>query len=267
VVPPCFPFSSSRSAASLALGALLLAGCGDSGSDGRSADTGARTTLPAKRAAAKPEPPAQPVKGKAITFRASDGVRLEGIFAGGKGRRAPGIVLSHEVRGGPSQFAPLVPVLKQAGYATLAYSSRGAGEFDETLLARDVAGAVRALRRQPGVDPRRIALIGASIGGSAAAWTIGTKPGLKLRAAIGLSAVESPAFIEAGAKGRFKPHDLLLISDRREAANADGLRQDAGGRGVTAWQAPLVGHGVRLLPSDEVRAKILGWLQPRLGRR
>ena len=216
------------------------------------------TTAPAERA----------VEGRTIAFRASDGVRLKGTFVGGRpGGRSPGIVLSHEVRGGPSQFARLVPVLRQAGYATLAYSSRAGGGFDETFLARDVAGAVRALRRQPGVDPRRIALIGASIGGSAAAWTIGTKPGLKLRAAIGLSAVESPAFIEAGTRGRFKPHDLLLISDRIEAANADGLRRDAGGHGVTAWQAPLVGHGVMLLPSDAVRAKILSWLGPRLGRR
>jgi hypothetical protein len=257
VVTARFRFPPSRSTASFALGALLLAGCGDAGSGRPPADTRTTTTAPAPRSA----------HGGTIAFRASDGVRLEGVFVGGKGRRSPGIVLSHEVHGSPSQFASLVPVLQRAGYATLAYSSRSGGGFDETVLARDVAGAVRALRRQPGVDPRRIALIGASIGGSAAAWTIGTKPGLKLRAAIGLSAVESPAFIDAGAKGRFKPHDLLLISDRREGANADGLRQDAGGRGVTAWQAPLVGHGVALLPSDEVRAKILGWLQPRLGRR
>jgi hypothetical protein len=257
VVCPRFPSRSCRSVASLALGALLLAGCGGGGSREsarRPAGTGARTTAPA-------EPK---VEGRTIAFRASDGVRLKGIFVGGKSRRSPGIVLSHEVHGGPSQFAPLVPVLKQAGYATLAYSSRSGGGFDETLLARDVAGAVRALRKQPGVDPRRIALIGASIGGSAAVWTIGTKPGLKLRAAIGLSAVESPAFIQAGTDGRFKPHDLLLISDRAEASNADGLRQDAGGKGVTAWQAPFVGHGVALLPSSEVRAKILGWLRPRL---
>jgi pimeloyl-ACP methyl ester carboxylesterase len=248
---------SWRSAAAFALGALLLAGCGGAGSGRPPAETGTTTTAPAKPA----------VEGRTIAFRASDGVRLEGLFVAGKGGRAAGIVLSHEVHGGPDQFALLVRVLKQAGYATFVYSSRGGGGFDETLLARDVAGAVRALRQRPGVDPRRIALIGASIGGSAAAWTIGTKPELKLRAAIGLSAVESPAFIEAGTDGRFRPHDLLLISDRREAANADGLRQDAGGNGVTAWQAPLRGHGVRLLPSEEVRAKILGWLQPRLGRR
>jgi pimeloyl-ACP methyl ester carboxylesterase len=166
--------------------------------------------------------------------------------------------------GGPGQFDALVPVLRDAGYATLAHESRDGGGFDETLLARDIAGAVQALRRRRDVDPDRLALIGASIGGSAATWAIATKRLPGVRAAIGLSAVEGPAMIQAGTDGRFKPHDLLLISDEREAENAKNITMDAGGKGVTTWIAPRAGHGVALIPDPGVRSRILGWLKPRL---
>ena len=220
---------------------------------GRLAAALAAVTVIAGCAEASATPmPAAP--GRAFRFRSADGKRLVGRFAPGPRKRSPAIVLSHEVRGGPDQFAALGPVLRKAGYATLAYESRYGGGFDETLLARDIAGAVAALRRRPDVRPDRIALIGASIGGSAATWAIATKRLPGVRAAIG----------QAGTDGDFKPHDLLLISDRREAENAKNITADAGGKGVTTWIAPRAGHGVALIPVPEVRAKILAWLRPRL---
>jgi pimeloyl-ACP methyl ester carboxylesterase len=78
-------------------------------------------------------------------------------------------------------------------------------------------GAVSALRRRHDVDPRRIALVGASIGGSAAVWATGVDRRVPVRAAVGLSAVEGPALIDVATKGRFRPHDLLLIADRKSS--------------------------------------------------
>ena len=201
---------------------------------------------------------------RTIRFRASDGTPLEGNYLPGPRPHAAAVVLVHQYRGGPDQWDPLVPVLHEAGYATLAYASRSAAELDERVLAKDAAGAVAAVRKRPEVDGRRIAVVGASIGATTAAFTIGRNPALRLRAAVGLSPVESPALIDAGMKGRFRPHDLLLIADRREIGDSESIADDAGGKGVKTLMAPVNGHGVALLPNRSVRQAILSWLADRL---
>jgi pimeloyl-ACP methyl ester carboxylesterase len=242
----------------------VTAGCG-----GRSDDTGktsARTAGPSAKEAAK-KPAARTTAARTIHFRAADGVMLEGAYTPAPRPRAPAVVLVHEYRGGPAQWEPLLPDLQRAGYATLNYASRSSQEIDETVLARDVVGAVAALRRRDEIDPDRVGLVGASIGGSAVAWALGTHRSLPVRAGVGLSAVEGPVFIDAGANGRLRPHDLLLIADRKEFSQARNIRDDAHGRGVTTWMAPAAGHGVVLLSSPEVKQKLLAWLRSRLGER
>jgi alpha-beta hydrolase superfamily lysophospholipase len=232
--------------------AMLVAGCGGSSRDGG----GRATTSPS---AAVKAPPWHTVR-----FRASDGVRLHGRFTPAARGNAPAIVLVHQYRGGPRQWDPLVPVLHRAGYATLAYASRSAAELDETRLARDVIGAVSAVRRERGVDRRRIGLVGASIGATTVAWYLGGSPAASVRVGVGLSPVESPALIRAGMSRRFHPRDLLLIADRREIGDSQGIRSDAHGRGIRTWTAPVAGHGVALLPDAPVRERLLGWLRSRL---
>jgi pimeloyl-ACP methyl ester carboxylesterase len=233
----------------LATGILVLVAGGCGGDNEPSSST--------KQASA---PPAAKQAGTTIRFKASDGVPLEGRFIAGPGRRSPAVVLIHEYRGGPEQWQEFVPVLHRAGYAVLNYASRSPQEIDETVLARDVIGAVSTLRRRHDVDPRRIALVGASIGGSAAVWATGVERRVPVRAAVGLSAVEGPALIDVAMKGRFRPHDLLLIADKKEFSQVQNIREDAHGRGVTTWMSPLGGHGVRMLPSPAVRQKVLDWL-------
>jgi pimeloyl-ACP methyl ester carboxylesterase len=242
--------------------AAFAAGCGgssDGSSDPSPRPAGGGAKKPAKRMAA-PTPPS-----RTIHFRAADGVMLEGTYTPAGRPRAPAVVLVHEYRGGPGQWQPLLPYLQRAGYATLNYASRSPQEIDETVLARDIVGAVAALRRRREIDPRRVGLVGASIGGSAVAWALGVDRSLPVGAGVGLSAVEGSAFIDAGEKGRLRPHDLLLIADRNELSQARNIRDDAHGRGVTTWMAPATGHGVALLSSPDVRARILAWLRSRLG--
>ncbi len=234
-------------------GLVLLAGCG-----GDPAPAPRSTPAPAARGAATP-PPAPPHR--TMRFRASDGHRLHGELTPAARRHAPAVVLVHGLYGEPAQWKEFVGHLHRAGFATLAYASRSADEVDEAVLARDLTGAVRALRGRPEVDPDRIVLAGASVGGSTVAYALGTRPDLPARGGVGFSALEGPREAALAKRGAFRPHGLLLISDHREAQNARDLRADAHGKGVTTYVVETTGHGVALLPDAGVRARAIAWFE------
>jgi dienelactone hydrolase len=167
-------------------------------------------------------------------------------------------VLVHQVDGGPEQWDDLIPYLHEAGYATFAYRSRGKGLLDEALLARDVAGAVRALKRQPEVDPDRLAVIGASIGATATSWFAGTPSARGVRAFVALS---PPSFREPPR--RYRPRELLLLADEAEVAQAQAIA-DAAAAGVTVETTEEYGHGITLIAHEAVRAEVLRWLGDRM---
>jgi len=175
--------------------------------------------------------------------------------------RAPAVVLVHGLYGEPAQWDDFVGHLHRAGFATLAYASRSDHEPDEAVLARDLTGAVRALRGRPEVDRDRIVLAGASVGGSTVAYALGTQPDLPARGGVGLSALAGPREAALAKRDAFRPHDLLLISDHREAQSARDLRRDAHGAGITTSVRETTGHGVALLADASVRAEAIAWLQ------
>jgi alpha-beta hydrolase superfamily lysophospholipase len=247
-----------RFAVGVVAAALLNAGCG--GSKAPAGSSGSSSSPPAGAVASATSVPAAP-SGRPLRFRATDGVKLRGSLVPGASRRAPGVVLVHESDGGPGQFAPFVSYLHAAGYAALTYNSRpGVGRLDETKNARDIAGAVAALRRHAGIDPRRVAVVGASIGASAAAYFSFSRLGRSVQAIVGLSPAD---FTDSPPRGR-KPHDVLLIADHTERPAAEFIA--AGSPGITVRTAPIQAHGVALLPDSRVRTEVLDWLAQRLGR-
>jgi hypothetical protein len=76
-----------------------------------------------------------------------------------------------------------------------------------------------------------------------------------------LSVVERPREVALSKRHALRPHDLLQISDHREAQNARDLRADAHGKGITIYVAETTGHGVALLPDASVRARAIAWLE------
>jgi dienelactone hydrolase len=225
------------------VGLLVIAGCGG----------GAATT---PRATPAPAP-----SHRSIRFRAADGRRLHGVLTPAARRHAPAVVLVHGLYGEPGQWKDFVGPLHRAGFATLAYASRSDHEPDEAVLARDLTGAVRALRARPEVDPDRIVLAGASVGASTVAYALGTQPDLPALGGVGLSAVEGPREVALSRRHAFRPHDLLLISDQREAQSSRNLRADAHGTGVSLYVIESTGHGVDLLDDATVRARAIAWLR------
>jgi dipeptidyl aminopeptidase/acylaminoacyl peptidase len=110
------------------------------------------------------------------------------------GARRPGIVTCHGFGGSSSGAGhpELGRALERAGYVVLRFDFRGCGASDGERgrvicleEVEDLRNAVTFLQAQEGVDPERIGVIGASLGGAVAVYGAATDQRLKLCAANG----------------------------------------------------------------------------------
>jgi hypothetical protein len=237
-----------------ALAAALFSGCGGDDPDAP-ADRGATPSPTATPAATRtPEPPPAPAA-RNVRFRAPDGEPVAGRFTPA-GRDAPAVVLLHEIRGGVDQWDPLIPYLHEAGFATIAYKSRASPLEAERLP--DALGAVKWLRGRRDIDAERLALVGASIGASTAVFAMATGARTSVDAAVAISPPDSADIWALQDDERYRPHDVLLISDAQEATSAEGMFDGAVRSDVMRSAGP--GHGVALLAEQGVRDALLAWL-------
>jgi dienelactone hydrolase len=113
-------------------------------------------------ASARPAAPA----GETVRFTADDGVELVGEVRGGG---EPAVVLLHMYPAGRESWAPFASRLADEGYTALSFDFRGYGESGGSKridqIWRDALAAVRFMRSR---GHGRIALVGASMGGTAA---------------------------------------------------------------------------------------------------
>lgn len=129
-----------------------------------------------------PLPPAHYTR-EHVTIVADDGVHLAGTLTMPvrANNRVPGFVLVHgsgctdrdETIGPNKVFLQIANHLSNEGYAVLRYDKRSCGKSGGTFAVRsrliaDALDVVRFLRRQPGVDPHRIDVLGHSEGGELA---------------------------------------------------------------------------------------------------
>jgi pimeloyl-ACP methyl ester carboxylesterase len=104
------------------------------------------------------------------------------------------VILLHGSHGTRSDTLGHLRMLIGAGYGVLAFDARGHGQSAGQTNAlgwtgaRDIAGAVRFLDRQSGVDPRRIAALGLSMGAEEALRAAATGAPLSAVIADGASA-------------------------------------------------------------------------------
>ena len=167
-------------------------------------------------------PPAAPAGDtdgpREVTFQTDDGVPLSGtLFGQGAG---VGVVLSHMFPTDQTSWHAFAQALADNGYMALSYDFRGygksGGEKQIDRIDRDVRAAVSFLREQ---GARQIALIGASMGGSASA---------KVAASVeadGLVVLSSPQAFHGLAVTADDLKSLrapsLWIGSRGDAATAD----------------------------------------------
>lgn len=120
-----------------------------------------------------------------VSLKTADGCILSGTFTlpapARKGAKAPVVILAHQFRATRAGWGDLPERLHARGIATLALDLRGHGESLGTSRATedfaasamavgfekipgDLALAANWVRQQPGVDKRRLALAGSSVG-------------------------------------------------------------------------------------------------------
>ena len=191
-----------------------------------------------------------------VSFKTPDGFTIKGTLtvpATGP-KRHPVVILAPQFHQTRDSFAPLAERLNARGIATLALDLRGEGEstdmngspvavtddfmasakavgFDK--IPADLAQAAAWARKQHNLDPRRVALAGASIGGYSVLEAAGKTHAL---AVLALSPAGSAAFDDKAAEevtaSLTKSGAATLIfaakDDDEAAKNAAGLKSVSG---------------------------------------
>jgi dienelactone hydrolase len=186
-----------------------------------------------------------------MALTSADGFALKGTLSlpAAKGK-VPVVILAHQFRSDRSGWAPLADRLAARGIGTLALDLRGHGAstmkdgaevsvtgdfmtsaktmgFDK--IPADLAQAAAWVRKQPGVDGRRIGLAGSSVGGFS---VILAAPEVKPVAVLSLSPAGNAAMgTTAGDQlktavlhGRASTLVMASIGDKEALENASSLK-------------------------------------------
>lgn len=243
-----------------------------------------------------------------VRFPGPDGATLHGWWiaakpvAGGAGalgsdgasaRRAPTVVHTHGNAGAIPEHAAFVRWLADAGYNVLLFDYRGYGKSDAPAgpirrhgAIADSAAAVDYVMSRPDVDPRRVAVLGFSLGATMGANAAAQRPGVRaVVLAAGFSSWQGvakdyawwlgPMLMPPGgdavdAVAALGDRPLLLVH-----GDADGivhvrhaaiLQAAASGAGVRVEQhiEPGADHNTLLTGFPAVRGVILAFLAEHL---
>ena len=176
----------------------------------------------------------------AVTYE-SAGEALPGVLhlPAGDGPH-PIVVLLHGFPGNERNF-DLAQALRRAGYAALVFHYRGSwgagGSWSWTNLLEDAGNVVAAVRENPALDERRLAVVGHSAGGFAALMTAAGDPDVS--AVVSVSAFDFGAAAaairgDAAARAEYvEAWDAELLPLRGTSGEALVAEMEAAG---TAWE-------------------------------
>ncbi len=109
-----------------------------------------------------------------VSFQAEDGIQLNGWFIPPTDERGAAVLFVHGIGGNREQVSLQAQLLAANGYGMLLFDLRDCGTSSGNVTsmgyweALDVQGAFAFLAAQPEVNPQRIGIYGASMGGAAA---------------------------------------------------------------------------------------------------
>jgi dienelactone hydrolase len=239
-----------------------------------------------------------------MSVSASDGLILKGTLTyppGATGRKYPLAVLAHQYPTTRDSYSPLIADLLAAGVATLAFDERGHGDSTGSPrgpivvdtpegITLDAFGAafVSSVAKvgfhriendvvrvtswgvaQNFIDADRLALVGASVGGSGVILAAPSLPGVRAVATVG--AAGALAFGPDGP-GRIRTAIERATGIRFLLASSQGDPFE-GAASTEAWTSGLGHARARVVPGDghamaiyfAVRDELIGFLRDALG--
>ncbi len=217
-----------------------------------------------------------------MSLPTKDGFTLKGTLTvptpARKGGKAPVVILAHQFHAARAGWGDLPERLHARGIATLALDLRGHGESEgpakvtEDFMASakavgfdkipgDLALAATWVRKQKGIDKRRLALAGSSVGAFAA--VLGAREA-KAVAVLALSPAGAPAWGEGAleqlkaAQSRSRAATLVFASEQDKGA-LESAKALSGLPGVAVSLRPGEEHGFAYLKGRaETMAVFLG---------
>jgi pimeloyl-ACP methyl ester carboxylesterase len=195
-----------------------------------------------------------------VTFTTSDSLKVSATLVGSG---ASGVVLGHMLGGDRADWLPFARRLAGGGYAVVALDFRGHGKTPKRPIAnleREMVAAVTFLKQQ---GAQRVALVGASMGGTAAVKAAA------LGAAAAVIAISSPqtygAFVTASDLRRITVPSLWIVGGE-DADFVKSMRIMSNGvRGERRFQEfPGSWHGTQFFDSpyaETFRNLMMGFLK------
>jgi alpha-beta hydrolase superfamily lysophospholipase len=201
-----------------------------------------------------------------VEFVADDGLVIAGTYYPGPTRPAPTALLLH-MRGSTKEaWRPFAGALQQAGYNVLAIDLRGQGDTggktDWTLAPQDVRTVLARLSALPGVDPQRIAVIGADIGANLALGACADLPGCKTAVLLSPS-LDIEGIQTTDAMKRLGSRPVLIVASRSDTPSvSDSVALDKLAQGNQRLQLyDGNAHGTALFSAQPgLAALIVQWL-------
>lgn len=193
-------------------------------------------------------------------------VGFRGFYCSGPVRRGPAILKLGGSEGGlPSTIG--CRLLASHGYPTLAlayFGVRGLPPALSHVRLEYFASALRWLRRQPGVDPKKVLVMGASRGGEAALILGAIYPTL-VRGVIGYapSSLVNPALRGPNPAWTLDGHELPFFEVPVERIN--GPVFVVGGGRDELWPAAIQVDHIRLRMQTHGRRDVVALTYPRAG--
>lgn len=208
-----------------------------------------------------------------LSVTAADGLLLRTtLYAPGRGRPAPGVILLHMLGSTRAAWKTtgLVDALLANGMAVMTVDMRGHGETggtaDWTLAADDLQRVWDTFAARPEIDGKRTAVVGASIGANVALATAAEQPAIQT--AILLSpGLDYRGVTTADQLATYGDRPLLIVASNEDSYAADSSRTLAEQAGAAA-QLTLyegAGHGTQMFNREpDLVGLIVAWLAERL---
>lgn len=197
-----------------------------------------------------------------VEIKAQDGLILKGSFHASGNEKGRAVLLLHAMNSNREGWSGVIAPLLQAGISVLAVDQRGYGETGGSLdfgkHGEDARLWMDWLRKQPGIEPDRIGLAGASMGADAGLSICAQDP--QCITAIALSPNRSFELQQLDYSGR----SLLVLAANRDKTSflsAQAIFVQAKGD-VAVHIVEGSAHGMATLFDDERSRipEIVSWL-------